>query len=143
MIVLGSWGLANIAAGGIGYFTAKQDEWKYFHEMNFLWGVVNTAIAGIGLADVKNELAAKLSYQKSYTRYLATKRLYLINAGLDILYIGAGVGLSAYSTTAKNGADIYKGFGRLPLHCKGYSCFVSTTLCLRPICATTASGTRS
>ena len=40
MKVLGAWGIGkNIADGGIGYFMAKQDEWKYFHgKMNALWG---------------------------------------------------------------------------------------------------------
>jgi len=111
MEVLGTWGLVNIAAGSIGYFTAKQDEWKYFHEMNVLWGVVNAGITGMGLAGVKKEMAAKLNYQQSYDRYLANKRLYLINAGLDIVYIGTGVGLNAYGISTKKNADIFKGFG--------------------------------
>ena len=37
MRVLGAWGIANIAEGTVGYFTAKQDEWKYFHGMPLLF----------------------------------------------------------------------------------------------------------
>ena len=112
MEVLGSLGIASMAAGGIGYFTAKQDEWKYFHEMNALWGVVNTGIAAMGLVGVRKEMSAKLNYQQSYDRYSANKKLYLINAGFDVLYIATGVGLAEYSVNAKNDAAIYKGFGR-------------------------------
>lgn len=112
MEVLGSWGLVNIAGGSIGYFTTGQDETKYFCEMTALWGVVNTGIAAISLAGIKNELTARMDYEQSYHSYLANKKLYLINAGLDVVYIGAGVGLSAYSQTTKNNQAIYSGFGK-------------------------------
>ena len=112
MEVLGSWGIVNIARGTIGYFTAKQDEWKYFQEMNVLWGVVNTGIAAMGLAGVRREAEKKMNYYQSYDRYKATKKLYLINIGFDVLYIATGVGLTEYGSTAKNNADIFKGFGK-------------------------------
>jgi hypothetical protein len=112
MKVLGAWGLTNIAASTVGYFTANTDEWKYFHEMNVLWGVVNTGIAGLALGGVRKEMAATLTYQQAYNRYVSTKRLYLINAGLDVLYIGTGIGLNEYGATAKKDAAIFKGFGK-------------------------------
>jgi len=80
--------------------------------MNFLWGVVNTGIAAMGIAGVRKETTARLNYEESYNRYLATKKLYLINAGLDVLYIGAGVGLYEYSQSAKNNQALYSGFGK-------------------------------
>ena len=112
MKVLCSWGIANIAEGGIGYFTAKQDEWKYFHEMNALWGAVNTGIAVFSLGTVRKEMALKLSYDQSYDRYKDTKKLYLINAGLDVVYMAAGLGLVKYGETAKNNPAIFNGFGK-------------------------------
>jgi len=112
MEVLGSWGIVNIAGSGIGYFTAKQDEWKYFHEMNVLWGVVNTGIAAMGMGGVRKEMRENLDSKQAYSRYLANKKLYLINAGLDVLYIGAGIGLATYSKSAKSDAAIYSGFGK-------------------------------
>lgn len=112
MKVLGGWGLVSIAAGGVGYFTARDDEWKYFHGMNVLWGAVNTGIAAFGLAGVRKEMAAKLNYQQAYDRYRSNKRLYLINAGLDVLYIGTGIALNEYGNSAKNDAAMFKGFGK-------------------------------
>ena len=112
MQVLGAWGLANIAEGGIGYFSARQDEWKYFHEMNALWGVVNTGIAGFGLYGIKKDMAHKLTADWAYDRYRSNLRLYLVNAGLDVLYLGTGVGLSKYSETTKNNPALFSGFGK-------------------------------
>ena len=112
MKVLGSWGLVNIGVGCYSYYTTKQDEMKYFSEMNVLWGAVNMGIAAISLASVRKEMAANLNYEQSYQSYLSTKRLYLINAGLDVIYIGAGVGLTAYSRNVKKNEAIYSGFGK-------------------------------
>jgi hypothetical protein len=112
MEVLGAWGISNMTSGGIGYFTAKQDEWRFFHEMNIVCGAVNTGIAAVGLAGIKRELNAKMNFQRSYDRYLSNKRVYLINAGIDLVYIAAGVGLVAYAGNTKTDKEMFLGFGR-------------------------------
>ncbi len=112
MKVLGAWGIASIAEGGIGYFTAKKDEWKYFHEMNAAWGVVNTGIAVLSLSRARKEAAARINAEDAYARYKSDKKLYLINAGLDVVYIAAGVGLAKYSENAKNNPEMWSGFGK-------------------------------
>jgi hypothetical protein len=110
--ILGGWGVANIAEGGIGYFGAKEGQGKYFSEMNGIWGVINTGIAATGLARARRQAHDKVSYEQSYDRYLADRKIYLVNAGLDVLYVAAGVGLTAYGSSAKNNADKYAGFGK-------------------------------
>ncbi len=112
MKVLGAWGIANIAEGGIGYFAARQDEWKYFHGMNALWGVVNTGISAFSLAGTRREMTQKLSYQQAYGRYRSNRKIYLINSGLDLVYIGAGIGLVKYSENTKNNPALFSGFGK-------------------------------
>ncbi len=112
MQVLGAWGIANIAEGSIGYFTAKQDEWKYFQGMNALWGVVNTSIAAVSLSAARKESREQLTFQQAYARYHANKKIYLVNSGLDILYLGAGIGLVKYSETTKNNPALFSGFGK-------------------------------
>ena len=112
MRVLGSWGLVNIAAGTVGYFTATDKEWKDFHLMNLSWGVVNTAIAGMGLAGVRQEMAQKLNCNDMLQRYESNKRLYLINAGLDAVYIGTGVFLWEHSNSVASHAELWSGFGK-------------------------------
>ncbi len=112
MKVLAGMGIASMAAGGAGYFAAQQEEWRYFHEMNVMWGAVNTGIALFGMAGVKKEMTAKYNYKQAYEKYTSNKKLYLINAGLDILYIAGGVGLNEYGRSAGRDKPIFQGFGK-------------------------------
>lgn len=112
MKVLGAMGIMSVVSGGVGYFTVQQDEWKFFHEMNVLWGAVNTGIALFGMAGVKKEMIAQYNYKQAYDKYTANKKLYLINAGLDVLYIAGGVGLNEYGRTAGRDKAIFQGFGK-------------------------------
>ena len=112
MKVLGLWGIASMADGGVGYFTAKQDEWKYFHEMNAVWGVVNTGVAVFGLQNSRKEMTERINYDQAYDRFKATKKLYLINAGLDVLYMATGLVLTKSAENSKNNQTILNGFGK-------------------------------
>jgi hypothetical protein len=111
MEVLGAWGIANVAGGAVGFFTAKQDEWRDFHAMNALWGLTNTGIAAFGLYGTRREAAIHPNASGAYQRYLANKRIYLINAGLDLLYIGSGVALTELGAQSNRNAAVLKGFG--------------------------------
>lgn len=88
--VLTAWGGANLAAGAIGYFAAQSDEAKYFHQMNTMWGAVDGGIALLGQLAVRRQLRQPLKIAAAYERYKRDKRAYAINAGLDLLYMGAG-----------------------------------------------------
>ena len=110
MTILTSWGAANTLAGGIGYFTANTQEWKAFHGMNAIWGITNFGLGVLGRYGVKRELAADYSCGELLHRYEADKRLFLINGGLDLLYIGTGVFLKEHAKTRANPAT-WKGFG--------------------------------
>ena len=113
MQVLGGWGLLNVAAGGVCALTAQNDEWKYFNEMNVLWGAVNAGIAAFGLAGVRKELNTRLTSGQAYQRYVSNKRTYLINIGLDVVYIGGGVALNEYARgKSVSDHDLYAGFGK-------------------------------
>jgi hypothetical protein len=112
MRVLGTWGLINAASGIAGAFAAKNDEWKHFHQMNAAWGLVNLGIAGLGYLGAKRDLARHYEYDRALHRYEATRRLYLINAGLDGLYISAGLFLREHAKHSGNKAAMYRGFGK-------------------------------
>jgi len=110
-LVLGGWGIANMATGGVGYFTAKQDEWKYFHEMNAAWGLVNTGFAAYGILRARKQ-AEEPSIKDAYAHYRHDRRAYLISLGLDVVYVGVGAGLTSYAQNNSGNAAMYKGFGR-------------------------------
>ena len=40
MKVLGTWGVINIVTGVTGYAVPNNNEWRSFHQMNAIWGVV-------------------------------------------------------------------------------------------------------
>lgn len=111
MTVLGGWAAANIVSGTAGYFIAQDEEWKAFHGMNAMWNVVNGVIAYSGYRGALKEQGKKLSGADAYSRYESNKRLFLLNAGLDIAYIGSGLLLNAYAGDFNNPAE-WRGFGK-------------------------------
>jgi len=112
MKVLATWGFINTLEGIIGSISSDQAEWKHFHQMNAAWGVVNLSIAGLGYMGARKELTKKYSSTDALHRYESTKRLYLINAGLDGLYISTGVFLNEYARRATSHSELYHGFGK-------------------------------
>ncbi len=109
MLVLGGLSVANIVGSGIATNTSNR-EMRYFHQMNVMWGGINLAIAGLGYFGNAREkinnptLAAVLKHQSR------TEKTYLINTGLDVLYVGAGLWMNKSSDNQKN-PDKFKGYG--------------------------------
>lgn len=112
MQVLGAWGAANIVTGVTGYLTADDNEWRSFHQMNTLWGVVNLGIAGAGYLGARKE--AKLSYTPAdaLRRHEANRRLFLLNSGLDGLYIGTGIYLTEHAKSETSHPEVWRGYGK-------------------------------
>lgn len=111
MTILGSWAAANLVSGTAGYFIADQTEWKAFHGMNAMWNVVNGVIAIGGYIGARKELNQEFTAESAYKRYKANKTMFLINVGLDALYIGTGVVLADQSIKF-NEPQMWLGFGR-------------------------------
>lgn len=109
MMVLGGWGAANTIAGAIGLATAD-GETKYFHQMNLIWGVANFAIAGAGYFGARKR-NTNLSVSQSVKQQSGIEKTFLINGGLDLVYITAGLYCLEKGNTASN-RDRYKGYGK-------------------------------
>jgi len=109
MIVLGGWSAANIIVSGIATDT-RNKEARYFHQMNVMWGGINLAIAGLGYWGANREkidnptLAAVLKHQNK------TEKTFLLNAGLDVVYIGGGLLMNQTSDNQKV-PERFKGYG--------------------------------
>jgi hypothetical protein len=89
MIVLTTWASLNIATGIAGWATADDPEWRAIHQANFVWNLVNLGLAINGIiqssADVRGlDLAASREASRSL------QLTYLINGGIDFVYITAG-----------------------------------------------------
>lgn len=110
MYVLGSWAIANIATGAAGW-SRNTGQTMYFHQMNLFWNTVNLGIAGFALYSNFTTDIALLPVESLYDKHLQTERLYLINGGLDIAYMGAGLLLRHLSTRNVKRPEMLKGYG--------------------------------
>jgi hypothetical protein len=110
MYVLGGWAVANLATGGVGWSRTTGSA-MYFHQMNFFWNTVNLGIAGFALYSATQMEPLRMSYQELMDQHMRYKNLYLINAGLDVVYMGTGFLLRHLSARSSNRADLLMGYG--------------------------------
>ena len=110
MYVLGSWAIANMATGAYGW-AKTTGQTKYFHQMNLFWNTVILSIAGFALYSNLNTDIASLTQQQMLQKHTKTENLYLINAGLDVLYVGAGFLMKHYAGKKPKRHDLLKGYG--------------------------------
>ncbi len=109
MVVLAGWSAANIVVSGIATDT-RNKEMRYFHQMNVMWGGINLAIAGLGYWGASKEkindpiLTSVLKHQNK------TEKTFLLNAGLDVVYVGAGLLMNKTSDNQKV-PERFKGYG--------------------------------
>lgn len=111
MLVLGGWALSNIAYGGYG--NLKYDnERKYFNQMNMMWNFVNVGIAGFALYQSFSTDFSLLTQEQMINNHTNTQNLYLINAGLDILYMAGGWYMINASNSSEKNQMRLKGYGQ-------------------------------
>ena len=110
MLVLTSWSSANILSG-LGYFVSNHPEEKYFYAMNAGWGLVNLSIALPSLYEKGKKSENKTELIENQKKI---ERLFVINAGLDVLYMGGGLMLADYASKSSNPdkAAMFSGFGK-------------------------------
>jgi hypothetical protein len=109
MWLLGSWAVGNLAIGGVGM--GKTDgPTRYFHQMNVMWNTVNLGIAAFGLLSQAPEFTTHAPELLSNHRKM--ENLFLINSGLDLLYIAGGAYMIHQSGSSGKRADLLKGYGQ-------------------------------
>jgi hypothetical protein len=110
MAVLTCWSSVNIVGGTAGYFISGDKKEKSFYGMNAIWGLVNFGIALPGFLGKKPTYNSKKEALKDQKK---TERIFLINAGLDVIYIGGGFALNqiAMDQSDIDKKAVYSGFG--------------------------------
>lgn len=111
MLVLSGWALTNFVYGGYGW-AKHNDSRKYFGQMNVMWNVVNAGIAGFALYQHFTTDFSILSSQEMLSKHSQTMNLYLINAGLDVLYAAGGWYMIQASLKNEKYSDLLKGYGQ-------------------------------
>lgn len=109
MMVLNTWAAGNIAEGLSGWATAKDPEWRAFHQMNFLWNLVNLGLGVNGVIQTYSDPRA-MDLTASRKASADTQISYLVNFGLDFVYmtvaaILVGVGI-------KHDIPLLRGWGK-------------------------------
>lgn len=101
MIALAGWSVANIVGSGIATNT-RNKEMRYFHQMNVMWGGINLAIAGLGYWGANREKFDNPTLESVMKHQNRIEKTYLINAGLDVVYVGAGLLMTKIADNKQN-----------------------------------------
>ena len=110
MYVLGGWAVANLASGAYGW-SKMNGSAKYFHQMNFFWNTVNLGIAGFSFYSFSQMEPLRMSPQEMMDNHIRFERIFLINAGLDVAYMGTGFLLRHLSTRNYKRPEMLLGYG--------------------------------
>lgn len=108
MTILLAWSGANIVQGSISAGNLEGSS-HYFHQMNVYFNIVNIAVAGFGLYEVRKQMSKKLSLYQNLRQQQKVESLLLLNSGLDLAYITTGLYLRERGTNHLN--DQTKGYG--------------------------------
>jgi hypothetical protein len=111
MYVLGGWAVSNLLTGAYGW-TTQTGSTKYFHQMNTMWNLVNLSIAGFALYNFASTDISLLTAGDMFQKHMTFEKLFLINAGLDIIYMSAGGFLIHRAGKSEKNSLRYKGYGR-------------------------------
>jgi hypothetical protein len=109
MEVLGSWAIVNIGAGAAGWAASKGGSNKYFYQMDALWNVANLGAAILGYTGVQENRNKQLNPAESLKAQQKMEKVFLINGGLDVAYIGTGIFLQ-HRGDSRN-SDRLRGYG--------------------------------
>ena len=110
MIGLGSWASLNIVGSGVAWATAQNEEMKNFHQINVMWNVVNLGLAIPGFIKAKNG-KKELTFFQTMEEQRKTETIFLINSGIDIAYMSAGLLLRSKASSALEKEDQFRGYG--------------------------------
>ena len=111
MYFLGGWALANMATGIFGWIRYDGVQ-KYFHQMNAVWNLVNAGIATYALLDMAGNDISGLSDSEMMRQHIRSENFYLINAGLDLLYMAGGAWMIHAAGNNEKRHDLLKGYGQ-------------------------------
>jgi len=109
MKVLGIWGAVNMGVGAAGWARSDGESHKYFYQMNTFWGVANAGIGLLGYMGAQRNLGKQLTAAESLKAQRDIEKTFLINGGLDFVYIGSGILLNIRGNSRDNAQ--LKGYG--------------------------------
>jgi hypothetical protein len=109
MGILGGWGVLNLGTGAIGWANSNSSEGRYFFQMNTIWGAVNFGTALVSYGSLQKGRKKHLTAAETLEEQKKIEKIFLINGGLDIAYIGTGLYLKLAGDSRHS--PIMKGYG--------------------------------
>ncbi|HVW12757.1 MAG TPA: hypothetical protein VHB54_02980 [Mucilaginibacter sp.] len=91
MEVLGSWGIANLGGGLVGWNVQASHEMRYFFQMNTAWGAVDFATALLGYSGTQKNKKKPLTAAETIKEQDRIQKIFFVNGCLDVAYIGTGL----------------------------------------------------
>jgi len=109
MEVLGGWGIINTGAGAVGLSNSNGGANKYFYQMDLIWGATNLGIAILGYTHAQKNKNKALTPSENLKDQQKIEKVFLINGGLDLVYLGTGLYLKDRGDT--HNSEQLKGYG--------------------------------
>lgn len=107
MAMLAGWAAASMASGAMLWATAGKDDYTRAVGIQTLaWGAVDGVIAGFGGFNTYRQNGVDKPVAHWQAEEKKMRRIFLINAGLDVLYIATGAALVGFGKT-----DFVRGTG--------------------------------
>jgi hypothetical protein len=98
MTVLGAFALGSMAAG-VPMLTSSHAEIRAAGVQNLAWGAIDGVIALVAIVATNNTANESASAAHWADERATSRRIFAINAGLDVLYVTAGALLLALGKT--------------------------------------------
>lgn len=89
MIVLGSWAVANMGVGAVGFGLETDERLRALHLSNLVWNSVNLTLALISLIREWDDDPASFDAKASLVSSEGSEKVFFINAALDLGYLAA------------------------------------------------------
>jgi len=110
--ILGGWALLNIVIGGYLTYILEDGEPESFHHMNAAWNLINLGVAWAMLHTVNYADVDSYDLLKSIGKHYQAQKLMMLNIGLDVSYMLAGLALFEHSKNNKKFDSVLRGFGK-------------------------------
>lgn len=114
MYTLSAWALGNMLSGAVAT-GLTHGEAQFFNASNLIWGSVNLVIGLPGVfASYQTAKFTGLSFGQTILHQHGEEKIFLINGGLDFVYIGAGAAMWGFSDriSSQRARNVLSGGGK-------------------------------
>lgn len=101
MATLTAWAAASVLGGGAGWLLSDDPAVQGFHQSNLAWGLVNGALGVVGLVRAEPD-PRRVELAAARAQASSEQTFYLVNAGLDLVYLGTGAVLAYFGGRLPN-----------------------------------------